>query len=122
MNKGEWIFVSILILTAGMLVYSHFYKTIPHTLSYSGCTIKYYLTDPSKAGMVYNATENKLALCLCKSYQQKKDTPIARKIMDMYNSNGNKIFFNTLHSKSYNKLDSILKHREMVFDTLVLLD
>ncbi|HEX8019336.1 hypothetical protein [Mucilaginibacter sp.] len=127
MDERKWTLVVILLIVSGLAIYNlcnYIDRRSEHAVSFKNCTIKYYyITEEAGSdGDVNRAAENRLAHCLCKSYEHKKDTAIARKIMEIYHQNTSDIFFNTSHLKNYNKLDSVIKHREMVFDTLVLLD
>jgi hypothetical protein len=126
MDERKWTLVLILLMVLSVAIYNlcnYINRRSEHSVSFKNCTVKYYYL-PENEGMdgdVYRAAENKLARCLCKSYELKKDTAIARQIMKIYSS-GNPVFFNVSQSKNYNKFDSILKYREMVFDTLIWAD
>jgi hypothetical protein len=127
MAERKWTLVVILLIVSGVAIdnlCNYIDRRSEHAVSFKNCTVKYYyLTKEAGTDEYVNrVAENRLAHCLCKSYEQKKDTAIARKIMEIYHQNTSDIFFNTSHLKNYNKLDSVIKHREMVFDTLVLLD
>jgi hypothetical protein len=80
------------------------------------------MDSPDMDGEEHRAATGRLARCLCKSYSQKPDTAVARKIIEIYNSQGQHILFNTVHSKNYSRLDSIIKYQKSVFDTPALYD
>lgn len=80
------------------------------------------MDSPDMDGEENRAANGRLALCLCKIYRQKPDTTTARKILELYDNSGHRGLFNTSHNRKYNKLDSVIKYRKMVFDTLALYD
>ncbi|SEN54768.1 hypothetical protein SAMN05192574_103486 [Mucilaginibacter gossypiicola] len=127
MDERKWTLVVMLLIVSGVAIYNlrnYIDRRSEHSLSFKNCNVKYYYITKEAGldGDVNRVAENRLARCLCRSYEQKKDTAIARKIMEIYRKNTRDVFFNTSHVINYNKLDSVIKHREMVFDTLVLID
>ena len=127
MDERKWTLVLILLIISGIGIYylvAYINRRSEHIVAFKACTIKYrYRADaPDMDGEENRAATGRLARCLCKLYSQKPDTVIARKIMEIYNSNGHRILFNTSHNKIYNKLDSVIKYQQMVFDTLALYD
>lgn len=127
MDERKWTLVVILMLAAGIGIYNlcnYINRRSEHAVSFKNCAIKYQyrMDSPDMDGDEDHATTGRLARCLCKSYLQKPDTSVARKIIEIYNSQGQHILSNTVHSKTYSKLDSIIKYQKSVFDTLALYD
>ncbi|MET3500609.1 hypothetical protein ABIC45_002200 [Mucilaginibacter rubeus] len=127
MNERKWTLTVILLIALGIGIYNLINcinKRSMQTVSFKNCTENYYYSTqwPGMEGDEDHAAKGRLARCLCQSYLQKPDTAISRKIMEIYNSDGRRILFNTSHNKNYNKLDSIIKYRKMAFDTLALYD
>ncbi|MFC0512664.1 hypothetical protein ACFFGT_00575 [Mucilaginibacter angelicae] len=127
MDERKWTLAVILLLLSCIGIYNlynYINRRSERAVSFKNCTIKYQyrMDSPDMDGEEYRAATGRLASCLCKSYSQKPDTAIARKIMEIYNSQGQHILFNTAHIKNYSKLDSIIKYQKSVFDTLALYD
>lgn len=94
-----------------------------YAISYRACSISFqYEHSIDTADEGYKAAQNKLALCLCKAYDKKPDTAVARKIMLLYNKCGVSACQDTFGHASYNNLDSVLKYREQVFNPVILID
>jgi hypothetical protein len=88
-----------------------------HTLSFKSCTVHFKYDHAGLESDIYRAAQNKLALCLCKVYQQTPDTAIANHIMQNYRQYG-------AHDNLYfhSTIDSVIKHKNEVLDTLILVD
>lgn len=127
MDKKRWMVAAIILITLGIgicIVIRRNIKPEIQTITFKNCTVNYhYSTEwPNMEGEFDHAAKGRLAICLCQSYSYNSDTAVARKIMEIYNNDGRHILFNTAHSKNYNKLDSVIKYRKMVFDTVAQLD
>jgi len=90
------------------------------TLSFKNCTIHFKYDDKSLASDVYRTSQNKLGLCLCGIYNQKPDTSVGKRIIQIYRQYGNHDNYDSI--RLTNNIDSIIKHKFAVLDTLVLLD
>jgi hypothetical protein len=118
-----------IVLSVLVLIVIFFTMILPYirhkgtqTLSFNACTIHFEYFDKGLEDDTYRAAKNKLALCLCNVYQKKPDTAVANQILGIYRLYGN---HNGVDSASYNRttnLDSIIKNKSMVFDTLVYVD
>ncbi|TWJ03366.1 hypothetical protein JN11_00904 [Mucilaginibacter frigoritolerans] len=89
----------------------------PQTISFKSCKVQVeYFTGLEEDAN--RATNNKLALCLCDLYVHNPDSAIASQILKIYREYG------THDSTSYGRdsLNSIIKNKKTVFDTLILLD
>lgn len=98
-------------------------------LSFDKCKISYtlypggqkelyaghYLTNE----MELEAARRKLALCLCDRYIQTQDTIVKAKIIDILKTKEN-YFVKPLGTEL--SIDTILAHREKVFDPTILID
>lgn len=124
-RKTAAIVLSILALVAifFMVIMPYINLKRTHTLSYKTCSIAFnyvYNTDSLDDG--YRTAQNKLALCLCHTYEKQKNVPIARQILKIYKQYGTSVSPDSIHYLKYANLDSILKYRKMAFDTLILFD
>jgi hypothetical protein len=90
------------------------------TLSFKNCTVHFKYEGPGLVTDIYSASQNKLALCLCNSYQQKPDTVVANRIIKIYQQYGNHYSYDSVRIN--NNIDSIIKHKSVVLDTLILID
>ncbi|EHQ30030.1 hypothetical protein [Mucilaginibacter paludis] len=90
------------------------------TISFKTCTIRYKYWNKGLMGDIERAAQNELALCLCDSYRQQRDTAVANRIMRIYKRYGNHYGPDSL--SLYNSVDSLIKNRNRVLDTLVLAD
>ena len=86
------------------------------TISFKNCTVHFEYWDKGLVPDIYRAAQNKLGLCLCNIYQQKPDTSIGNRIIQIYRQYGNND-----DSTRYN-VDSIIKYKNAVLDTLILVD
>jgi hypothetical protein len=94
-----------------------------YTLSYKTCTVEFkYHYEIDTADDAYHLAQNKLGLCLCNAYLKRPDTATANEIMKMYKKYGRNACPDTINSAKYNNLDSILKYRNIAFDTRYMWD
>jgi len=90
------------------------------TISFKNCTVHFKYWDRDLVHDIYGVSQNKLALCLCNSYQQMPDTAVGNRIIQIYWQYGNHYQYDSVRLK--NNVDSIIKHKNAVLDTLVLVD
>ncbi|AYL94587.1 hypothetical protein [Mucilaginibacter celer] len=126
-NKKKWLLIILLLVALGIgtcKLVNNMSERQVQTITFKNCTENYYYSTkwPDMEGEEDYAARGRLAVCLCQSYSEKADTAIARKIMEIYNNDGRHILFNTSQDKNYNKLDSVIKYRKMVFDTVAQYD
>jgi hypothetical protein len=98
-------------------------------LSFDGCTISYSLYSGGEKKlfeghyiqneMEIEAARRKLALCLCGKYLQSQDTNVKAKIVEIYQI---KEHYFARPFGSDLPFDSILVHKEKVFDPTILID
>ncbi|MDF2430695.1 MAG: hypothetical protein JWP44_326 [Mucilaginibacter sp.] len=88
------------------------------TISFRNCTVHFKYWDKGLVSDIYRVSQDKLALCLCKGYQQKPDTALGNRIIQIYRQYGS----DNDSTKLYNNVDSIIKHKSEVLDTLITLD
>jgi hypothetical protein len=92
------------------------------TISFKSCTVHYKYFDKGLVPDADRAANNKLALCLCNSYTQKRDTGVAKQILKIYRGYGSHHGSDSISYTHRGNLDSIIKERKTVFDTLISLD
>ncbi|MDP9078455.1 MAG: hypothetical protein M3O71_13565 [Bacteroidota bacterium] len=92
------------------------------TISFKTCSIDFKYVDKGLVTDVYRAANNKLALCLCGAYQQKHDTAIANRIFKIYREYGSHYGVDSVSNRSNRNIDSIIRNRKAIFDTLILID
>ncbi len=90
------------------------------TISFKTCTVHFKYWDKGLVPDIGRVSENKLALCLCTLYQKKPDTGVAHRIVQIYQQYGNHIKEDS--GRFHHNIDSIIKHRDEVLDTLLALD
>jgi hypothetical protein len=90
------------------------------TISFKNCTVRFKYWDSGLVPDIYRASQNKLALCLCNSYQQKRDTAVGNRIIQIYRQYGNHGSYDS--TRVINNVDSIIKHKNDLLDTLVTID
>ncbi|WP_439696299.1 hypothetical protein ACFGVS_26755 [Mucilaginibacter sp. AW1-7] len=90
------------------------------TLAFKNCAVHFKYNSREPGPDLYRASQNKLAHCLCKSYQQNPDTAVGNHIIKIYLEYGNHYGADSV--RRYKNIDSIIKHRNDVLDTLVLVD
>lgn len=71
--------------------------------------------------MELEAAQRKLALCLCEQYILTKDTTIRDKIIELYNDKET-CFTPSEEIIKTNNIDSIIQHRQDLFDTTIMID
>jgi hypothetical protein len=85
MAERKWTGIIICILIfLGLLIYSVSYwnKKRYHTLAYKDCKVRFhYYYSVDTTDMAYPIANNKLALCLCKTYLKTKDKGTAKRII-----------------------------------------
>jgi hypothetical protein len=87
------------------------------TVSFKNCRIQFKYWDKDYVTDINRVAQNKLALCLCNSYQIKPDTAVANHIIQIYKQ------FDNYDSIRFNyTIDSIIKHKKTVLDTTVSID
>ncbi len=84
-------------------------------ISFSGCEVRFDGTIPD----IYRVSQNKLGHCLCNLYRQKPDTSVGHRIIQIYQEFGNHDHDSPILR---NNVDSIIKHKSEVLDTLLALD
>lgn len=84
------------------------------TIAYKSCKINFTYNNGKFDPTIYSVNQNKLALCLCERYQKKHDTLIANKIIEIQ-----KEFDGGGDYRDYT-IDSLLKHKAAVFDTVIV--
>ena len=90
------------------------------TLAFKNCAVHFKYSRREPGPDLYCASQNKLAHCLCKSYQQNPDTAVSNHIIKIYREYGN--HYGADRIRRYTNIDSIIKHKSDVLDTLVLVD
>lgn len=90
------------------------------TIAFRNCAVHFNYNDEEVSDSdVYRASQNKLAHCLCNSYRRKPDTAIGNRIVQIYRQYGNR-YIDSLGR--FNNLDSIIKHKSDLLDTLILVE
>lgn len=89
------------------------------TVAFRDCAVHFNYNSEASGADIYRAAQNKLALCLCNSYLQKPDTALSNHIIQIYRQYGNR-YLDSLGR--FNNVDSIIKHKNELLDTLVLID
>jgi len=90
------------------------------TISFKSCTVHFKYWDKGLVPDIYSASQNKLGLCLCSTYEQKPDTSVGNRIIQIYRQYGNHYRYDSV--RIGNNIDSIIKYKNAVLDTLVLID
>ncbi len=94
-----------------------------HTLTYGRCAVRFrYLQAVDSADMAYVAAQSELAICLCESYLKRKNPVDSGKIMSLYHQYGTPFNPDSSQKATYQRLDSIAKYRETIFDKIGYLD
>ncbi len=129
MNSLYFKFYVLTLLLVCSFLYSCGDRT--ETLSFKSCRVTYqqysggehelyaghYMTDE----MELEAAQRKLALCLCEQYMLTKDTAIRNKIIELYNEKET-YFTPSEEIIKTNNIDSIIRHRQDLFDTTIMID
>ncbi|MCQ6959556.1 hypothetical protein [Mucilaginibacter aquariorum] len=89
------------------------------TISFRQCTVNFVYGNEGVDSDIYSAAQNKLGLCLCNYYQQKPDTAVANRIIQIYSKYDNN-YADSLHL--FNNIDSIIKHKSNLLDTMILVE
>jgi hypothetical protein len=99
-------------------------------LSFKDCKISYHQYSKGEielyAGhfwtneMEHEQALRRLGFCLCKYYMQSKDTSVSKKIIELYERKYD--YFPSYTKQGRKPIDSILKYKEIVFDTVLLID
>ncbi len=92
------------------------------TLAFKGCVVHFKYYRPASDYDVYRTNQNRLALCLCDSYQKTTDTATRSKIIEIYKAYNRYNDYDSLIVKNHYSIDSIIKHKGAIFDTTVLVD
>jgi hypothetical protein len=91
-----------------------------HTVSFKNCSVSfYYRYNVDTIEDAYSSAQDSLALCLCKAYDKKADSVIGKQIMKIYLKYGNIDNLDTINHSRYHTLDTILKHRNITFNTKI---
>ena len=98
-----------------ILPWIRFHST--QTISFKNCTVHFDYWDKDYVTDIDRVAHNKLALCLCDSYQQKPDTAVANNIVQIY-----KQYDNYDSTRFTYTIDSVIKHKKMVLDTTIAVD
>jgi hypothetical protein len=93
-----------------------------HTLTFKSCTVHYHYINKGLVDDGDRAANNQLALCLCKAYMKKPDTTISKKLLDTYRKYGSHSRTDSVSYLQGGRLDSIIKNKEAIFDTTILID
>ena len=116
-RKTAAIVLSVLLLIVIIILYFH--NSSKQTLSLNSCIVHISYVKGLEADS-YRAAKNKLALCLCNVYQHKPDTAIRNMILTTYQFYGT---HNGHDSVIYiNNIDSVIRNKSAVFDTLIYND
>jgi hypothetical protein len=100
-------------------------------VSFKSCKVSYPLHDEKKERKLYHdhnipnqweyeSAMQKLALCLCEKYLQKKDEEIKEKIIEIYKSDF-EYYRKEISFKKVN-FDSILMNRKEIFNSEIIID
>jgi hypothetical protein len=91
------------------------------TLIFRGCKVQYKYSKEVPGDDLDRAENNKFALCLCGLYMQKPDTSVGNKILSIYRQYDKGT--NTTDGLEYDKnLNSLIKNRKALLDTLISID
>ena len=90
------------------------------TISFKNCIVHFKYWDKGLVPDIYRISQNKLGHCLCSIYKQKPDTSVGNHIIQIYQQYGNHHNYDSIRLR--NNVDSIIKHKNAVLDTLVLID
>jgi hypothetical protein len=126
MDERKWtgVIICILIL-GGLLIYSVSYwnKKRLHTLAYKDCKVHFhYYYNVDTTDMAYPIANNKLALCLCQAYIKTKNKGTAGRIMEIYKAYDVPFGIDSSKYGGHPGIDTILKYKTKVFDTVISLD
>jgi hypothetical protein len=118
--------VAAIVLSIIALIIIFFTAVLPEiryrgtqTISFKTCTVRFKYFDKGLIVDAGRAANNKLALCLCNVYAHKPDTAVANQILRIYKQYGD---MDSLSFGYKYNLDSLLKNKKTVFDTLILVD
>jgi hypothetical protein len=93
-----------------------------HTISYKNCHVSYsYMYQADTVDDGYIAAENKLSLCICSFYDTTRSAFAKTEIMKRYKKYGPTNDLDTFRKAPYN-FDSVLKYRNKIFDTTIMVD
>ncbi len=89
-----------------------------HTLSSGPCHVKFnYQIDIDSLDEGYQLANRKLARCLCQAYKAGVQHIDSIYIMHLYQKYGTPLSYLHLSANPKNILDTVVKHRQVVFDT-----
>ena len=88
-------------------------------IAFRNCSVSFHYDDKDDTSNIRGISQKKLALCLCNTYGQKPDTALSNRIIQIYRQYGNR-YIDSLGL--YNNIDSIIKHKSELLDTMILLD
>lgn len=90
------------------------------TLSFRTCNVHFQYFDKAYDRDVYNTSQNKVGLCLCNLYRQKPDNVLKKQIIHIYRQYGNHYAYDS--TLINNNIDSIIKHKSVVLDTVFVVE
>ncbi len=87
------------------------------TISFKNCTVHFDYWNKDYVTDIDRVAHNKLALCLCDTYQLKPDSAAANYIMQIYKQ------YDNYDSTRFNyTIDSVIKHKKTIMDTTIAVD
>jgi hypothetical protein len=92
------------------------------TLAFKNCVVHFKYNIPGGDADIYRANQNRLALCLCDSYQKNSGTATRYKIIEIYKDYDRYNHYDSTIVNSHYSIDSIIKHKSAVFDTVVVVE
>ncbi len=121
-RTAVWVLATIVVAVLFIFV------VLPHksrlesvqTISFKNCHVYYRYWDKGYVTDIDRAAQNKLGLCLCSLYNRKKDTALSNHIQQIYNQYGNHFAYDS--TKISNNVDSIIKHKSVVLDTVIIVE
>lgn len=129
-RKIIYIAFGIIILVTFAFYFLFSNRETSKTLSFKDCKIDYRQYSKGEIELyeghfMTNEMEHEQALrrlgfCLCKYYVQTKDTSAREKIIELYKRKYN--YFPSYTKQGRQPIDSIVKYKELVFDTVLLID
>ncbi|HEY1870351.1 MAG TPA: hypothetical protein VGG71_04795 [Chitinophagaceae bacterium] len=89
------------------------------TIAFKNCVVHFKFYNQALGLDIYRANQNRLALCLCRIYKKDPDTATANRIIKIYKEYHKYNGYDSFIVNSNYCLDSIIKYKRAVFDTIV---
>jgi hypothetical protein len=129
-KKTLYIVCGSITLVAFALCFLFSNRETTKTLSFKKCKIDYHQYSKGEIElypghfmtneMEHEEALRRLGFCLCKYYAKTKDTSVSEKIIELYKRKYN--WFPSYTKQGRQPVDSIVKYKELIFDTVLLID